>query len=416
MYLLGGILLKKLFITTLAITLFSSASLALTWQEALELAQKNNPQIKSAAGQLESARWNYYRSLTPLLPQLSASAALGQTTSGTLAATAQNSSYGLSVSQTLFAGFSNYISGLSAKANLDYYEASKQKAISDVYYAVRKSFIDLSIADENIKLLKDILARRKNNTELITLRYESGREDEGALLRTQADQADAAYNITSAERSKSLAQLKLYQLVSAEVKEAAGKLEALPISSPSYNALVDGAPAYIMYNKQLLKSELAFRKTASEFLPSVALSGSYRKSGSDWPPVSDSNSISLSLSYSFFPGGANIADRAAASADYDRARQDFVQNKNDLRYAIELAYESFRDAIDAQRIAQLSVDAASLRAEITRTKYMNGMVYYDEWDRIENDYINAQKNLLSRKKSTLYAEAAWYNSYGGYVK
>jgi len=409
-------IIQKVILSIFFLSLLAASSIALTWQEALELAQKNNPQIKSAAGQLESARWSYYRSLTPLLPQISASAAIGQTASGTLAATAQSSSYGLNISQTLFAGFENYISELSAKASLDYYEASRQKTISDVYYTVRKSFIDLSIADENIKLLKDILARRKNNTELITLRYESGREDEGALLRTQADQADATYNITSAERSKSLAQLKLYQLVSAEVKEAAGKLEALPVNSPGYNALVEGAPAHTMYSKQLLKSDLAFRKTASEFLPSVSLGGSYRKSGSAWPPSSDSNSISLNLSYSFFPGGSNIADRAAASADYDRARQDFVQNKNDLRYAIELAYESFKDALDAQRIAQLSVNAAALRAEISRTKYMNGMVSYDEWDRIENDYINAQKNLLSRKKVALYAEAAWYNSYGGYVK
>ncbi len=251
---------------------------------------------------------------------------------------------------------------------------------------------------------------------MISLRYESGREDEGALLRTQADQADAANNITSANRSKYLEKLKLTQLLSAEVNQANGTLEAIPVNISNFDVLTQNAPASVMYNKQVEKADLAYRKTMSEFLPSVSLAGSYRKSGSDWPPVSDSNSISLNLSYSFFPGGANIADRATASADYDRARQDFVQNKNDLRYAIEAAYQAFKDAIENQRIAQLSVNAAALRAEIARTKYMNGMVTYDEWDRIENDYINAQKTLLSRKKSTLYTEAAWYNSYGGYVK
>jgi len=412
----GKTIIRKITLSIFVLSLLATSSLAISWEEALSLAQKNNPQIKSAASQVDSARWSYYRSLSPLLPQLSASASLGQTASGTSAATSNSASYGLNVSQTLFAGFANYISGLSAKANLDYYDASRQKIISDTYYTVRKSFIDLFIEDENIKLLENILTRRKNNTELISLRYESGREDEGALLRTQADQADAANNITSANRAKYLEKLKLTQLLSAEVNQANGTLEAIPVNISNFDVLAQNAPASVMYNKQVEKANLAYRKTMSEFLPSVSLAGSYRKSGSEWPPSSDSNSISLSMSYSFFPGGANIADRATAAADYDRARQDFVQNKNDLRYAIEAAYQAFKDAIESQRIAQLSVNAAALRSEIAHTKYMNGMVSYDEWDRIENDYISAQKNFLSRKKSTLYAEAAWYNSYGGYVK
>jgi outer membrane protein len=390
--------------------------MALDWSTALKLAQQNNPELRSASKQAEAAQWSLYRSYSSFLPQLSANASTGQSTSGTPAATANSSSYGLSVSQNIFSGLSNYYSAQSARASYDYYQAALQKAEADVFYQLRQSFVDLALADENVTLYKQIFERRKNNSDLIELRYDSGREDKGALLRTQADQADAAASVTAAERAQALAGLKLSQLISAEAAKAEGDLTANRVAAPDYGKLLAAAPANTMNLKQLERSEIALRQTIGEFLPSVSLSGSYRKSGTDWPPTSASNSWSLSLSYSLFPGGANIADRVIYAAEYDKAKQDFQNASNELRYSLQSAYQTLLDALEAEKTAKLSLDAASLRAEIARTKYINGLVSYDEWDRIENDYISAQRNLLSRKKSALYAEAAWFNSYGGYVK
>lgn len=408
--------MKKLFLAVIFFQLLLLSAYGISWEQALSLAQANNPELKSAAKQAESAQWSYYKSFSSFLPQLSASAALGQTASGTLAVTAKSSSYGLSVSQALFTGFDNYLSALSSKANYEYYLAAKQKEESDLYYKLRQTFVDLSIAEENINLYRKILERRKNNGDLIELRFDSGREDKGSLLRTQADAADAAFNITVSENARALAQLKLAQLISAEVSGAEGTLEAQLVTAPDFGKLLAASPAYQMGQKQVEKAELAYRKTGSELLPSVTLSGAYRNSGTDWPPTSSSNSWSLSFSYPFFSGGANIADRIISFVQYDQSRQDFIASSNDLRYGIEAACRNLSDAIEAVKIARLSLAAASLRAEIARTKYLNGLMNYDSWDIIENDYISAQKTLLAKKKAALYAEAAWHNSYGGYIK
>ncbi|MFH1386241.1 MAG: TolC family protein [bacterium] len=396
---------RSLFISLLVVGL-GLPVLAQGWQATLKLAQQNNPDLISAAKQVESAKLSYYRSFSPFLPQVSANASSGKS----------SASYGLSVSQSLFSGFDDYFSSLSAKDDYDYYQASRQKAEADVYLQLRQSFVDLAVADEYITLYKQIFERRKNNTDLIKLRFESGREDQGALLRTEADQADAANNIKVAERSKSLARLKLSQLVSAEVDKAEGSLETTGASTPNYGQILIAVPSYIMYQKQLDKAELSYKKTISEFLPSVSLNGSYQKTGANWPPTTDSQNWSVSLSYSIFPGGANIADRLIYQAQLDKAKQDFQSGVNDLRYGLESAYNSYQDAVEAVKIAKLSLKAAAVRAEISRTKYLNGLLNYDNWDIIENDYITAQRNLLARKKAALYAEAAWHNAYGGYVK
>jgi outer membrane protein TolC len=88
----------------------------------------------------------------------------------------------------------------------------------------------------------------------------------------------------------------------------------------------------------------------------------------------------------------------------------------DLRYSLEKDFEGLRGALDALEISKISLAAAEERANITNAKYLNGLTGYDEWYRIENAYIQAQKQLLSSKRSALQAEAAWHKSYGGYVR
>ncbi|MCX5750721.1 MAG: TolC family protein [Candidatus Saganbacteria bacterium] len=344
--------------------------------------------------------------MTPYLPQLSASAALGQTTSGTLAATTNSSSYGLNVSQTLFSGMDNYYNYLSAKASYDYYQAAQQKTEADVFNKLRQTFVDLAIAEENITLQKQILERRTNNSDLITLRYDSGKEDKGAMMRTKADQADARFNLDSAQRGKVLAKLKLSQLLSAEVDGADGQLLFSLPALPVFDKLLSAAPAYQMAGKQLENADISYKQTISGFLPSVSLSGSTRMSGTNWPPTGSSNSWSLSVSYPFLPGGSNITSRVQYAAQYDKAKQDFINTQNNLKYAIESAYRDFLDAAEAEEIAKIYVDASAERAEIARVKYLNGLIWYDEWDRIENDYISAQKTWIARRKA----------AYGGYVQ
>jgi len=111
-----------------------------------------------------------------------------------------------------------------------------------------------------------------------------------------------------------------------------------------------------------------------------------------------------------------VADRFRFAALNDQAQQDLIKTKNDLRYNLESAYAQLQDTLLAQKVALLSEDAAKLRAEIAGTKYLNGLIGYDEWVIIENDYINSQKSFLSRKRAVLLAEAAWVNSYGGIIK
>ncbi len=408
--------MKKLFLGALLTLVVSSPLFALTWQQALSLAEKNNNELNSARKQLESTEWSYNKSFSTFLPQLSASASLSNSQSGTAGATSQSYSYGLNASQALFRGMSGIYGIQSAYSNLEYQRASLRATTANVYYELRSAFLNVLVAQENVRLLEQILKQRQDNASLIELRYDSGKEDKGNLMSTRADEAQAKYDLSSAKRDLKLAKLKLSQLLGQSVADVK---EDITVSSPTlsdYDELIKTTPSYIQAVKQIESAELAYKATISGFLPSISLSGSYRKSGSDWPPEGESKSWSLSLSYPLFPGGSNFADRAIYSAKLDQAREDFAGSEKDIRYSLEEAFENFNDSLEGLKVAEISLAAAGERSKISRVKYLNGLTNYDEWDRIESSFIQQQKSLLNNKKSALLAEASWYKSYGGYVK
>jgi outer membrane protein TolC len=407
---------KQLLLLAVACLLAGQAVSALTWQEAKELAAKNNDQLAAAQKQLETASWQYRRAYSPFLPQLSASAGLSESSTGTLGATSRSYSYGFSASQSLFQGFGNYYSLQASFANYRYNEAALQNTTASVYYDLRGTFIDLLIARQTVALQKQILKLRQDNEALIRLLYDSGKEDHGNHMQAQADVSDAAYNVRTAQRDLDLVKLKLSQLLGTTVDDPIGTTEVRPVAQADLDALTQTSPTYLMSKYQLEGAQANQRGTISEFLPSLSLNGSIRNSGSDWPPTNSSNSWSLNLSYSLFPGGSNIADAFISGSQLAKAEKDFAGSVKELRFNLGSAYYDLLNAVEAVQVNEKLLRAAEERSKITRVKYINGLTNYDEWDRVENTYISAQRSLLNQQRAALRAEAAYYNAYGGIIE
>jgi outer membrane protein TolC len=394
----------------------TSGAFASAWQDVLAIAGARSNSIRSAEKQAESSRWSWIRSYGSFLPQISANASTSQTYTASNAATSQVYSYGLNATQNLFTGFNNYFNLMSAYLQYSSDQSSLKKAKSDACYDVRSAFIDLLIAQENLKLQNQILERRRLNERMIKLNYEGGKEDKGNLMQNEAYLADAEYNVSSAKRQLHLARLNLSQLLGENIQRAEDTLNLTVPPTPEYESLTFNSPSYVISKYQLGLAEIGQRATVSEFLPNVSLQGSYRKSGLNWPPDTENKSVSLNLSYSIFPGGTNVADAAINSAKLDKAREDFDLSAKSTRYSIESAYENLKDAVESLKVRRFYLEAAKERETIAQAKYMNGLMSYTDWDLIESQYISAQISLLNSQKSALVAEASWHRSYGGYVK
>jgi len=384
---------------------------AMTWKETFSIATDRSNDIKSAQKGLESTKWLYYKSYGNFLPQISANMSAGSSLSNP-----QSFSYGLSASQSIFKGFSNYFSMQSSYINYMSDDANLKNTMANYYYSLRSAFLDLFSAQENIEVQRSILASRKKNSKMIKLLYDSGREDKGNYLRTDAQVDEAEYKVSSAERDLELARFRLSQLLEQKVTSVEGSADVSIEKMIDLDALVKKTPSFLLAKYQLDLADVAQKATISEFLPSVSLSANYSNSDTAWPPNSSSKSISLNLSYALFPGGTNIADRFIYNFRLDKAKEDFAKSQKDISYNIKQAYEHLKDAIEAYSVQNKYLIAAAERAKIAQVQYVNGLTTYDEWDRIQTEYVNYQRSEISSNKAMLLAEANWYKTYGGWVK
>jgi outer membrane protein TolC len=391
-----------------------SPVLALTWQEVLSQTSQKSNEIGSARKQLDAYQWTYYKSYSNFLPQVSAGLSMGESTAAS--GTSNSYSYGLSATQSVFKGLGNYYNLRSATVNYDYYRANLRNTEADAYYQARLAFVDLYVAQQNIAVREKILQSRADNARMIKLFYDSGTEDKGNYLRTQAQLADAQYGVASAKRQLELARIKLAQLIDSDAASVEGKPAAAPVPLPDLGSLAKNSPAYLMAKDQLELADINQQDTLSEFLPSVSLNASYQKSGNSWPPSASNKSLSLNVSLPLFPGGSNFADRAIYGLLLEKAREDFARSRKDLYYTIEQAYENLKDAVEGYAVQKTFLDSSAERARIAQSKYLNGLITYTEWDQIQNEYISNQTSLLNYNKQALVAEANWHKSYGGYVK
>jgi outer membrane protein len=391
------------------------SSFSASWEEIYSLAEKNNEGLRIAEKNLEAMEWQYKKSLTSFLPQLSASAGYGKTDTG--GASSTSTSYGLSATQSLFSGFGNMNASKKAYALLEYSRADLVQKKADALYAVRSAFIDLVIAEKDLALQEQILARRLENAKLIDLLYNSGKEDKGNMLLTHADVESSRASVSQAERALDLARLNLSQLVGALINKADLR-GTTPYTKESIdiNALAQNSPSYSMASYTYDAAEISADEALASLLPDLSATGTLRRSGSEWPPQTESSTWNISLSYSFFPGGSNIAEKVIKEIEKEKAAQSLEQTKKDILYLVSSSYNSLANRLETLKVKTLYLNAATERARIARTKYINGLMSYDEWDRTENSYITAEKDFLSSQKDAYVAEAAFKKSYGGWVQ
>ncbi len=406
---------KRIFAAALLVV-FSAVNavpaVSATWQETSALAEKNNNELKAAEKDLESAEWHHKRALTSFLPQISASAGYGRTEPGSTA----SSSYGLSATQNIFSGFGNINAAKKAYAQMEYSRAGLMQKKAEVLYSARAAYIDLMIAGTDLALQEKILARRQENSKLINLLYENGKEDKGNMMLTLADVESSKASVAQAKRALELARLKLSQIAGADIKDAdIPKTEGMA-GLPDIEQLVLSSPSYMAARSNLETASIAADEAVAGLLPDISATASLRSSGTAWPPDTDSRTWSVGISYSIFPGGRNIIDKIVKDIEKEKALQNFEQAKKDLLYSVRSAYDSLAARTETLRVKELYLEAATERARIARTKYINGLMSYDEWDRTENSYISSERDFLSSRRESLIAEAAFKKSYGGWIK
>ncbi len=396
---------------------------ALTLADCLREASLQNLELAQARAQVREASYSKKQAVGRFLPSVSAGASANQSGDGGafsgLLGDGTSTSYGmnLSLSENLFNGFKDKASYDSASAQKTQAEASLRQTQAQLAYDLKRAFNNLLYAQQQVLLLEDIAKRQKTNTSMVELHYESGKENKGSLLNSQAAAAQADYEVLQARRSSRLAQRELNRIIgrgllSETIVEGTFDVTAPPDEPPDFKALSAEVPSVVIARAQLKSAKSQVASAKGDFLPTLNASGSLSRSGNEWAPGNPAWRAGLSLNLPLFSGGENVYGLKSAKSKRDRAETSLEATALDAAMSIENAYWSFLNAVGYTEVQVKYLSSVQVQEEVAQAQYQNGLLSYQNWDQIVSSLVSRRKSELQSRRDAKNTEAQWDLSRG----
>ena len=396
-----------------AIAVLSAPSL--TWEQAISLAREGNVDLRAAQASIDQTQANIGAAWGLFLPTVTATATIQKSNTADRADDDTDSAR-LNLTENLFRGFGDKGRIEQAQKLREAAAASYDLTEAQVSAQLKTSFQNLVIYERFVKLQDDIISRRQTNLELVTLKFEGGRENKGSVLLSQANLNQAKLDRTVAANNVEAARVSLARVIGQESLSYAGVAGAVPVDVPAlevdFEALAMKAPELRQATATAQAAEANVGISRSSLLPTLDLTASAGRFGNQFAPQTDQGTIALGLTIPLFQGGRayyGLRAAQAASVSAEASRLSALRTKI---VNLRSAYNAFVEAVEQENVAQSFVTAAETRAKIARSQYNTGLISFQDWDLIESDLVTRQRNALTSQNNRVAAEAAWDQARG----
>lgn len=397
-----------------------SAARTVDWNSSIALVPMNNPEWSAAEQTYRSVQALESGAKSGFLPDISAAVGTSQSYSENVSSTTSRSdSMSISLSQNLFAGFADLFRMREAKQNTMIADLQWRQSKAKISYDFKSAYASLLYAQEYVVLTQKILNRRKENLSIVQLRFNSGRENKGSVLLSEAYFQQATYDSIQANQQLEIAQIALGQILGISFNDekivADKNVPLSDIDDLKETDLKRIAVQTLDYRKAVAQadaSRFSHEQTKANYYPSLNLSGSIGKTDSKFPPENDRWTIGLNLTLPLYSGGKDYSSES--SAQFRRLSAEVNQSvvSNQVLVKIRQAYSQFRLSIEKVKVDEKFKAAAQMRSEIAKTKYNNGLMSFENWDIVENDLIQREKSILSSYRERIVGQANWEQTQG----
>jgi len=401
----------------------AGAEEVLSWQGCIKEAAKNHPDLIAAQESIKQSEASKKITASALFPQIEGnlSASTARTSSGggdsATHKTSDSYSYGTTASQLLFDGLKTVNNVNAAKENIKASQQGYKFTSTEVRLRLRTAFVNLLKAQELIQVTEDIVKIRRDNFELITLRYESGLEHKGALLTAEANLSEANFELAQAKRDVELAQRQLIkemgrkEFVSMVVKGDFTVTDAAK-ERPNLEVIADSNPSLRQLAAQKNAAAFSIKSAYANFFPVVSGSAGANRSDSHWLPQGDQWNAGLSVSLPIFEGGLRLAQVSQAQALFNQLKENERSTRDGIIVNLEQTWTALQDAIETVRVQDKQLIATQERSKIAEAEYATGFINYDNWTIIEDNLVSAKTRYLNAQANALLAEANWVQAKG----
>jgi len=221
-----------------------------------------------------------------------------------------------------------------------------------------------------------------------------------------------------AERAITVAQRQLSkEMGRAEVRplRASGDLEVVSAKKerPNFEALATINPSLENLSSLTEAAQYGLKSARAEFFPTISATASAGRTDTGWPPHNDVWSAGVTLTLPIFDGGSRWADVSKARAVLNQAKAVERSGRDSVLLGLEQTWIAWQNAIDTVAVQKEVLQATEERAKISRVEYTNGLLTFDNWTIIEDNFAQAQTTLVADQTNAFIAEAQWIQALGG---
>lgn len=383
----------------------------LVWSDCLSIAIKNNPELASSRLSLEASKSTLEGSRNGLFPQLG----LAESYHG------PGNSPGSSHWQTQASVNLNVWSN-AENANIKTFRtfvtqalANQRQTASLLRFNLRKAFVQLYFVQKTIEVSKRIVQMRQESAQLVSLRYNSGRESKGSMLKARAQLLQAQADLSQALRDLRTNQKNMNAQLGLESFSPftiISTLEASPPGNIPANELdlLELRPDVIHQMAVVNTMEATLEQVRSTYWPNLTAGFTENLYGAS----SLASGWNVVLSYPLFGNGPTSAHYSILVAKYnlEKAKQDLRSIREQAIVDIETSWSQYAGFYEQSGVSNALLEAARQRNDEANIRYNSGLMTYDGWEIIASERIDLERQVVQAQLNVLNAEAAWEKTLG----
>jgi outer membrane protein TolC len=387
---------------------------AITLEEAIQLAQRNNRELQATTLQLESSRFAVKETQAALLPTVSLNSSLtrSRSASGQLSANLSDSS---NPSTTTLNGqvqltYNLYTSGKrqatirQAEEQVRVDEFNLESKSEEIRLNTTTQYYDLQAADEQVRINRSAVENAQASLRDAQSQEKAGVGTRFDSLRTQVNLSNSQQKLTSALSQQQIAQRKFASLLSIPQSVNVSAKDPVKLAG-LWNQTLEDSIIQAYQNRPELQQQLVQRnikeqrrrQALSALGPQISLTASYSllDQFNDRIRVTDGYSLGVTATWSLFDGGAAKAQAQQAKKNIAIAEVNFAQQRDQIRFNVEQYYAQLRSNLDNVQTSAVALDQAKEALRLARLRFQAGVGTQTDVISAENDLTTAEGNRVT---------------------
>ncbi|GEM_PF-1054930 len=399
----------------------------ITLAQALELARRNNRELRNARLSYDRAEAALDEALSQRFPRLTAGADLvhtdlnpavdtteqfnpftGETVEVELDRDNNTTTFSADVQVTydVFTSGQRAASIQAARGNLRQQELQVEVVLEEIRLNVTNAYYDVQETDESVRIAQSTLEESLESLRIAEARERAGVGTRFDRLQAEVDAANSQQNLRSALSDQQIARRQLSQVLSiplgvtisaADEVEVAGSW-ILSLEESLVLAFKNRAePEQLLVQREI--DDQQRRAELGALGPQLSAFGRYRLQ--DLLDETRGNSdnevleVGLQLDLLLFDGGATRARARQESIDVEIAESDFADTLEEIRFDVEQAFFQLDSNFENIQTAATAVEVAEESLRLARLRFGAGVGIQSDVITAQADLTQAEFNLVS---------------------